>query len=1051
MILTKCDCGTVSFDDKINEKLLGGRINELLLVVPTNRKSRHIKKGLISSSPGKTSGALNIDTVGTFATKMVFSNSFTNKLLSDSAAKVLLKQAFKECKLRYFSQYHSDIPDGTLDRVKNVISEYKRHGISPDMLLYEAEKLVTSEKLKAEDIAIVYKAYNRLCGALGLKEIGDIYYDVNSLKAEDFNGRFKELYKDVSLVLIDGFDEFTNPETNIISSAADIPGLELYLRFDYYDYNYLIFSHLTASYENFLAKGFVKKTDATFIPAGEFRSIIQKSLFLTNVKKKNEKFKNVVSVIKAWDRQKEVELISKEIKHLIKEKGVKPHRICAVFNLIPNYSSIIRDIFTLNGIPFNLTDRFSLRTFIAATSVISFLEILENDFYYKNVFRALGGILFDDDEIDSANLQKTAVKLKLVSGYENYTSKIRDTKKLLQRLDEGSGSGLQKLNLDKALADLVRIKKTLEPFNKDMAPKAFFENVKTLIYERRLPIKIINGNNLHQEENIKAVESFIDTIEELTELFILENGETQKFPLGFYLNNLRTAVKSARFNINEKSKYGVLVTNLNEIRGLNFDYLFIGGLTDGDLPTRYNPEIFFSGSFAKNSERHITEERYLFYQSLSSWQKGLYLSYSETEKGKELARSNFLNEFEQLFEVTEITSEKYDGFVYNKEEALRIAGDDSFKNKAELLAANNIDQVKIKRDTEFYCRRILNPFEVFEGNGFIYNGLDAGAKEKLAERADVNYSITQLEIYARCPFRYFVERVLSLNEVEEPKEEIEAVELGSLLHDILFEYSVKIKKEGIDVVSCNYEEFNKAVKLLMEIAELKIEETGFHSPFAFYEKEKILGMQGNREESVLYNFLQTEKTRNADFTPEYFEVPFGKSGFNKSELSYLRVNNVNVAGKIDRVDVDEKNKRYKIADYKLSGKKPTAQELALGISLQLPLYMYAAKELLNEKSGEGFEPASADIYSLKQGKDFGRNTISKAGRAEYDDAAEEKRKELIEGNNRMIENCKEKIQEYVKAMSEGRFNLSDLENREKEACMYCNYAPICRVKEIFGE
>ena len=138
MILTKCDCGTVSFDDKINEKLLGGRINELLLVVPTNRKSRHIKKGLISSSPGKTSGALNIDTVGTFATKMVFSNSFTNKLLSDSAAKVLLKQAFKECKLRYFSQYHSDIPDGTLDRVKNVISEYKRHGISPDMLLYEA-------------------------------------------------------------------------------------------------------------------------------------------------------------------------------------------------------------------------------------------------------------------------------------------------------------------------------------------------------------------------------------------------------------------------------------------------------------------------------------------------------------------------------------------------------------------------------------------------------------------------------------------------------------------------------------------------------------------------------------------------------------------------------------------------------------------------------------------------------------------------------------------------------------------------------------------------
>ena len=49
---------------------------------------------------------------------------------------------------------------------------------------------------------------------------------------------------------------------------------------------------------------------------------------------------------------------------------------------------------------------------------------------------------------------------------------------------------------------------------------------------------------------------------------------------------------------------------MNEIRGLNFDYLFISGLCDGDFPTRYSPEIFFSGAYVKSEIYHQTEERY---------------------------------------------------------------------------------------------------------------------------------------------------------------------------------------------------------------------------------------------------------------------------------------------------------------------------------------------------------------------------------------------------------------------------------------------------------
>ena len=71
------------------------------------------------------------------------------------------------------------------------------------------------------------------------------------------------------------------------------------------------------------------------------------------------------------------------------------------------------------------------------------------------------------------------------------------------------------------------------------------------------------------------------------------------------------------------------------------------------------------------------------------------------------------------------------------------------------------------------------------------------AKEKLEKMKESQFSITQLETYAVCPYRYFAERVLRLDIFEEPTEEIEALELGSLIHSILFVFYSKLKKENI--------------------------------------------------------------------------------------------------------------------------------------------------------------------------------------------------------------------------------------------------------------
>ena len=79
---------------------------------------------------------------------------------------------------------------------------------------------------------------------------------------------------------------------------------------------------------------------------------------------------------------------------------------------------------------------------------------------------------------------------------------------------------------------------------------------------------------------------------------------------------------------------------------------------------------------------------------------------------------------------------------------------------------------------------------------------------------------------------------------------------------------------------------------------------------------------------------------------------------------------------IELIFRQEENK-FKVVDYKLSGKKPSSDELFEGISLQLPLYMYAAKEIIKAQINKDFDPAGAEIYSLKfNEEDFGKNFVN---------------------------------------------------------------------------
>jgi len=80
MILTKSDIKEINLELFVDSLVQSGKLNEILFVVPTNRKIRYLKRDLINFSPLRAAGGINIETIGSFSIK-IFSGSDGNKCL----------------------------------------------------------------------------------------------------------------------------------------------------------------------------------------------------------------------------------------------------------------------------------------------------------------------------------------------------------------------------------------------------------------------------------------------------------------------------------------------------------------------------------------------------------------------------------------------------------------------------------------------------------------------------------------------------------------------------------------------------------------------------------------------------------------------------------------------------------------------------------------------------------------------------------------------------------------------------------------------------------
>lgn len=1026
--------------DEINSRLKQQDFFSFIYVVPTRRKVRYLVRELTELSPNKATPRLNIFTIGDLAEE-IFKSKFTGwTKITSSLQYFLIKKILSETELEYFTVKGKFIPNGLIELVINVITRLKELGFSDMSFKNEISKFTDYDLYKMSDLSKIYSEYQNLLQQLNLFETGDVYLRINSMSQNEIENSFRNVFGDVNFLLISGFNEFTRPELKLIEGLSKINNLKTVVTLDFNENNKEIFENLLETHQHLEMIGFSYQVIDEQGNNQDFRKKIKNELFNDNSKEKF-KAKNIYK-FSGFDARDEIETIARIIKHkVIQNPGLDLSKICIAINGIREYSNLVREIFYKYGIPVNVTDRFYLKNSPPIISIIRLLELLRNDFFYKDLFYVLRSTYFSFENIDVDNLRETLSLIKITRGKDKIISSIENRLDYLNSLslNEYPQRDSEIKRLEKAKSDFNQIVDLISKLEDKQTPESFVRKLREIIHSLNVYENIFSKelsidediNIITYSKDVRALNLFESILEELLYTFEKLQYHRKIFSFNDYYEFITTAVFGSRFNVKERWGYGVLVTSPEEIRNLNFSILFLPGLENGLFPSKYFPLVLLDEKYIRTERQKLLEERYLFYQCLNSFEDELYLSYPRQDEKKEKIPSDFLIELEKICEIQELNFDALDNFIFSRSELFEKYSVDQLldlnKDNRELFARLS----RVKEVVQRISYRINNEI-VSEGKEYCGIITDEKLLEILYTKFDKEFSITELETYAQCPFKYFLNYIVKPQIEEEIEEDIQKNEFGFIIHQILYQFLNKLKSENRNF----YDELkNNFVQLSTEIQEIAkgiLKHFERYNPFFFLTEEIILG--SSQRESVLIKFLELEKEliEKSDYTFQPFE--FEKTITQEFNLDNQRFK---LKGKIDRIDLNSFDKTFKVVDYK-TGELPKPADYKDKISLQLPLYLILVEKYF-QSINEDFRISDAEFVKLSPKKS---------------DKAERKSliNDFLNGQSNELRNELNEVMKAVASIIEkikkGKFNLTTLKNFERKVCSKCSYQGICRIDLI---
>jgi ATP-dependent helicase/nuclease subunit B len=307
-------------------------------------------------------------------------------------------------------------------------------------------------------------------------------------------------------------------------------------------------------------------------------------------------------------------------------------------------------------------------------------------------------------------------------------------------------------------------------------------------------------------------------------------------------------------------------------------------------------------------------------------------------------------------------------------------------------------------------------------------------------RSSRQFSATELENFAQCPFRFWVQSLLQVKPLRSPEADLDHRHQGAVLHQAVAELF-----QQHDSMSIDEQLIPTLRQLLRQALGTVAADTAWQAALLRLET-RILEDWAPRflDQTTDYvRVLQQAGWRRWQTLPP--EIAFGKArpDEHSSNESYPAVTfgpppeQIHVAGRIDRIDLGEvaDELAFIIIDYKTHGRpRLKLADISSGQTLQLAVYAVAAQRL-------GLVPQQARAWQLgywalmHQGFDGGLRADKKTAFRPVDDTTWQDLEQRLEVA----------LLELVRRMRAGQFVV---ENSDQTCTGKCDYRTVCRVQQL---
>lgn len=697
-----------------------------------------------------------------------------------------------------------------------------------------------------------------------------------------------------------------------------------------------------------------------------------------------------VHLCQAANRRAEVEGIARKINEFVRIHGYRYREIAVLMRNGSDYFDLIESIFHDNHIPYFIDQKQTMLNHPLIELIRSTLEIIQSNWRYEPVFRAVKTeLLFPLTENEQQLREQMDQLENYVLAYgiqgKRWTNNERWIYRRIRGLELATNIQTDKekeiedqLNESrlKIVAPIVRLTKRLKKAkNGRMLCEAIFLYLEELNMKEKLEKWQItaetSGNLMKSSEHDQAWTRMIELLDQFVEILGDEKLSIRKFA-----EILEAGMESLTFSTVPPAMDQAVVADLEKSRLAHVKVAFIIGLNEGVLPAKLNDEgiledhdrerLSTSGlKLAPTRTTRLLDESFIAYKAFTTPSDHLFLSYPiANEEGQALMPSFYIKRIKDIFpHATE---------HYFLSDPIDLSETDqlTYVNNKQMTLSYLIAQLERKKRSypiyDFWWDVYNYYINDAEWKGIakkIFGSLfyQNKAKQLLEETTTELYgeeilaSVSRMELFHRCPFSHFAQHGLKLRERQIFR--LEAPHIGELFHgalkyiaDIVMERN--LSWDALTKEACE----NLAAEAVASLAPKLQNEILFSSNRHHYMKRKLQHVISRA------SFVLSEHAKRSGFAPVGLEVAFGPNEtLPPLQFTLKNGKKMTLIGRIDRVDQakDDSGVFLRVVDYKSSNQELHLTEVYYGLALQMLTYLDIV--ITHSKSLVGMEATPAGV------------------------------------------------------------------------------------------